>query len=55
MNSCGADRHKPILTWEVDAGMVVLVCRVCGHAILWADESQASFLWDMMKHMNSDQ
>lgn len=52
-SSCGSDRHRVLTCWETDTELVVLVCWVCGHRLVAAHESQASFLLELMKDINA--
>ncbi len=51
--SCGPGRHRVILAWEVNTGVLSLVCTTCAKAVVSADESQGPLLWDLMKQINS--
>jgi hypothetical protein len=33
--------------------LLVVVCWVCSHALLTADASQGSFVWELMKDTNN--
>lgn len=47
-----SEKHKVLLCWDPENGLLVLVCWQCGRSVFTAPETHTALMWQLMKEIN---